>query len=88
LQHLRGRLSEDDLEGVLDELDDAVEEVEDDLDELDGEGFSAQIKNLNKVEAKIRTLNRTAERLGSGIGAGTPLTPIRSSKTPTTSLRT
>jgi chromosome segregation ATPase len=63
LQHLRGRLSEDDLEGVLDELDDAVEEVEDDLDELNGEGFSSQIKNLNKVEAKIRTLNRTAERL-------------------------
>jgi len=63
LQRLRGRLSEDDLEDVLDELDDAVEEVEDDLDELNGEGFSAQIKNLNKVEAKIRTLNRTAERL-------------------------
>jgi chromosome segregation ATPase len=63
LQRLRGRLSEDDLEDILDELDDAVEEVEDDLDELDGRGFSAQIKNLNKVEAKIRTLNRTAERL-------------------------
>ena len=63
LQRLRGRLSEDDLEDILDELDDAVEEVEDDLDELDGRGFSAQIKNLNKVEAKIRALNRTAERL-------------------------
>jgi chromosome segregation ATPase len=63
LQCLRERLSEDDLDDVLDELDDAVEEVEDDLDELNGEGFSAQIKNLNKVEAKIWTLNRTAERL-------------------------
>jgi chromosome segregation ATPase len=63
LQNLRARLSEDDMEDVLDELDDAVEEVEDGLNELNGGGFSIQIKNLNVFEATICTLNTTVERL-------------------------
>jgi hypothetical protein len=63
LQNLRARISEDDMEDVLNELDDVVEEVEDGLNELNGGGFSIQIKNLNVFEATICTLNTTVERL-------------------------
>jgi len=63
LNQLRRKLTDDELEDLLDELEDAVDDIEDGLRELNGNGFSTQIKNLNKVEARIQVLNKTAERL-------------------------
>jgi len=63
LNQLRRRLTDDELEDLLDELEEAVDDTEEGLEELNGKGFSNQIKNLNKVEAKIQVLNKTAARL-------------------------
>ncbi|UCH58075.1 MAG: hypothetical protein JSV18_04040 [Candidatus Bathyarchaeota archaeon] len=63
LNRIRSRLTIDDLEDLLDELEEAVEEIEEELDQLNGEGYSNQIKSMNRVEARIRVLNKTAEKL-------------------------
>ena len=66
LQQLRRKiaagLSEADLEEALEDLEEAVEDIEEGVETL-GERYSANIKSMNQVEAKIRVLNKTAERL-------------------------
>jgi hypothetical protein len=63
IERLRERLSTDEVDELLGELEDAVEEIEDNLDELNGRGTSSNLKAMNMVEARIRVLRNTAERL-------------------------
>jgi tetratricopeptide (TPR) repeat protein len=63
LERLRERLGEDDLDDVLDELEDAIEEMDDELEDLNGNNTSTMLKEMNRVEARIRVLQRTEERL-------------------------
>jgi hypothetical protein len=66
LQQLRRRMaagmSSDDLEATLDELEGTVEDIEEGIDGL-GKKYSNSIKSMNQVEARIRVLNKTAQRL-------------------------
>lgn len=62
LQRLRQRLVGEELEDVLDELDDAIEDLDDAIETVNGKGFSARIKNMNRYEAKIQALNQSIER--------------------------
>jgi HEPN domain-containing protein len=64
LLRLSGSLGGEDLEDVLDDMEDAVDEFEDGIDELNGEGFSKQIKSVNRFEAKIESLSKTLQRFG------------------------
>ena len=63
LLRLSDSLGGGDLEGVLDEMEDAVNEFEGGIDELNGEGLSKQLKSANRFDAKIESLNRTLQRL-------------------------
>ncbi len=63
LQNIRVQLVAGDVADAIGELDDAVEEIEESLSGLNGLGISTQIKSMNKLEAKIRVLNATAEKL-------------------------
>ena len=63
LDQIRERLRSGDAEEALDDLEDVVEEIEKSLDELNGEGFSVKLKSMNRMEAKIQVLTKTAERL-------------------------
>jgi len=65
LQQLRRRIAagmnESDLADVLGELEDAVDDIEEGVEAL-GSKYATQIKSMNQVEAKIRVLNKTAQR--------------------------
>lgn len=63
IEQLRERLVDEEVDDIVDELEDAVDEIDDELDELNGEGTSKNLKAMNKVEARIRVLNATVERL-------------------------
>ena len=63
LERLRERIGEGDLDDVLDELEDAIEEMDDELEDLNGNNTSTTLKEMNRVEARIRVLQRTEERL-------------------------
>jgi DNA repair exonuclease SbcCD ATPase subunit len=76
LERLRERLGEDDLDDVLDELEDAIEEMDDELEDLNGNNTSTMLKEMNRVEARIRVLQRTEERLRNK-GEETPEIQIR-----------
>jgi hypothetical protein len=65
LLRLSDSLAGGDLEGVLDDMEDAVEALEDGIDELNGEGLSKQIKSHNRFEAKIESLNKTLQRFAN-----------------------
>jgi hypothetical protein len=59
-------LSEDNLDDVIDELEITTESIDEDLEELDGD----DILTIDRLEAKIRVLKASAERL-SGRGYDT-----------------
>lgn len=63
LDRLRERFGEDELDDLLDELEDAIDEMDDELDLLNGESTSKTLKDMNRVEAQIRVLKKTEERL-------------------------
>ena len=60
---IRTRLTASEVEEVIDDLEDAVEEIEEEVDDLNGRGISVTIRAMNKLEAKIRVMEATAERL-------------------------
>jgi hypothetical protein len=66
LQQLRRRmaagLSYEEFEKDLDDLEGMVEDIEEGIDGL-GKKYANQIKSMNQVEARIRVLNKTAQRL-------------------------
>jgi uncharacterized phage infection (PIP) family protein YhgE len=63
VERLRARLSTDNVTDLLDELEDAVDEIDENLDELNGRGTSTNLKSMNVVEARIKVLSKSAERL-------------------------
>jgi len=63
-------LSEDNLEDVIDELEITTESIDEDLEELDGDDISPILMTIDRLEAKIRVLKASAERL-SGKGYDT-----------------
>jgi DNA-binding transcriptional MerR regulator len=66
LQQLRRRmatgLSYEEFDEDLDDLEGMVEDMEEGIDWL-GKKYANQIKSMNQVEARIRVLNKTAQRL-------------------------
>ena len=62
LWKIRSRLAAGEVEDVVDELDDTVGEIDDEVDELNGRGISVFIKEMNRLEVKIRVLKATAEK--------------------------
>lgn len=63
IERLRERLATEGLEGLLDELQGLMDEIDGNLTTLNGEGMSTNLRAMNSVEARIRVLNRTVERL-------------------------
>jgi len=63
LIRMRERLTEGEVEEVVEALDDLIEGIDEDLGNLNGEGTAAKFKAMNRLEARIRVLNATAERL-------------------------
>lgn len=63
LLRIREHLAAGNVEDAIDDLEDAVEEIDGEVDELNGRGTSIFIRAMNRLEAKIRVLNATAERL-------------------------
>ena len=63
IERLRERLATEDLEGLLDELQGLMDEIDGNLTMLNGEGMSTNLRAMNSVEARIRVLNRTVERM-------------------------
>ena len=63
LSGIRDLLAEGNVEDAVNDLDGVVEGIDDGLDQLDGEDTSTVLKTMNRLEAKIRVLNATAERL-------------------------
>jgi hypothetical protein len=63
LIRMRERLTEGEVEEVVEALDDLIEGIDEDLGNLNGEGTVAKFKAMNRLEARIRVLNATAERL-------------------------
>jgi hypothetical protein len=63
LLNMSNSLSSGNMTDVLDELDDVVEELDDGLDELNGEGLSKLIKTVYRLEAKIKSLNESLQRM-------------------------
>jgi len=63
-------LAAGDVEGAVDGLDDAVQEIDEEVEELNGREISRYLRAMNRLEAKIRVLNATAERLAArGVNA-------------------
>lgn len=63
LIRMRERLTEGEVEEVVEALDDLIEGIDEDLGNLNGEGTAAKFKAMNRLEARMRVLNATAERL-------------------------
>ena len=57
------QLTEGDVDAIIEELDDVVDEIEDELEEINGEGMSSTLKAMDRIEARIRVLRATIERL-------------------------
>lgn len=63
LQRLRERLAAGEVDEAIEGLSDAVEEIDEGLGELNGRGVSNILREMNRLEAKIRVMKATAERL-------------------------
>ena len=63
LQRLRERLAAGEIDEAIEGLSDAVEEIDEGLGELNGRGVSNILREMNRLEAKIRVMKATAERL-------------------------
>ena len=63
LIRIRERLAAGDVDGVIDNLDNMIEDIDEELNNLNGESTSVKLKAMNRIEAKIRVLNATAQRL-------------------------
>jgi len=59
---IRSRLAAGEVEEVVEDLDNMVGEIDDEVDELNGRSISVFIKEMNRLEAKIRVLKATAEK--------------------------
>ncbi len=63
VDRLRERIGSEDLDGLIDELQLELDDIVENLNELNGEGISTNLWAMNSIDARIRVLNATAERL-------------------------
>ncbi len=63
IERLRERLGTEDLEVLLDDLQLAANWIDGNLTMLNGEGMLTDLREMNKIEARIRVLTNTAEKL-------------------------
>jgi len=59
----KSRLSNEDVDDVLEDLQSLVDEVDDELDDIDGEEVSKALKGANALEARLKVLRQTQARL-------------------------
>ena len=67
----KNRLSNEDVNDVLEDLQSLVDEVDDELDDIDGEEVSKALKGANALEARLRVLRQTQARLTRKYGNAT-----------------
>ncbi len=67
----KSRLSNEDLDDVLEDLQSLVDEVDDELDDIDGEEVSKALKGASALEARLRVLRQTQARLTRKYGNAT-----------------
>jgi len=67
----KSRLSNEDVDDVLEDLQSLVDEVDDELDDIDGEEVSKALKGANALEARLRVLRQTQARLTRKYGNAT-----------------
>lgn len=67
----KSRLSNEDLDDVLEDLQSLVDEVDDELDDIDGDEVSKALKGANALEARLRVLRQTQARLTRKYGNAT-----------------
>ena len=71
MNQFKNRLSNEDLNDVLEDLQSLVDEVEDELDDIDGEEVSRALKGANALEARLGVLRQTQARLVRKYGNAT-----------------
>jgi hypothetical protein len=67
----KNRLSNEDVNDVLEDLQSLVDEVDDELDDIDGAEVSKALKGANVLEARLRVLRQTQARLTRKYGNAT-----------------
>ena len=67
----KNRLSNEDVNDVLEDLQSLVDEVDDELDDIDGEEVSKALKGANALQARIGVLRQTQARLTRKYGNAT-----------------
>lgn len=67
----KDRLSNEDVNDVLEDLQSLVDEVDDELDDIDGDEVSKALKGANALEARLGVLRQTQARLTRKYGNAT-----------------
>ncbi len=67
----KSRLSYEDVDDVLEDLQSLVDEVDDELDDIDGDEVSQALKGANALEARLRVLRQNHARLTRKYGNAT-----------------
>ena len=67
----KNRLSNEDVNDVLEDLQSLVDEVDDELDDIDGEEVSKALKGANALQARLGVLRQTQARLTRKYGNAT-----------------
>lgn len=63
VERIRERIGTEDMEELLSELQGLMNDIDDNLKGLNDEGISTNLREMNNIEARIRVLNATADRL-------------------------
>lgn len=69
----KNRLSNEDVNDVLEDLQSLVDEVDDELDDIDGEEVSKALKGANALQARLGVLRQTQARLTRKYGNATQM---------------
>jgi len=63
VERLRERIGTEDLDELIDELQGEIDDIVENLEKLNGDGISLNLWVMNSIEARIRVLKSTVERL-------------------------
>ena len=63
VERLRERIGTEDLDELIDELQGEIDDIVENLEKVNGDGISLNLWAMNSIEARIRVLKSTAERL-------------------------
>jgi len=89
LLRIRERLTAGNVEDAVDDLDDAVQEIDEELEDLDGPHISKYLRAMDMLEAKVRVLNATTERLAArGVNASEIEEQLQSARALLSGMRT